>query len=63
MKNANKTIEKGKLISNKIIIIEIFIFVEEGMLRMFYYEKKKILLQFYSEGKITANIDTVFKKK
>ena len=58
-----RTIEKGKLLSEQNHYNRNIYFVEEGMLRMFYYENgKDITSNFYSEGKITANIDTIFKK-
>ena len=59
-----RTIEKGKLLSEQNHYNRNIYFVEEGMLRMFYYENgKDITTNFYSEGKITANIDTLFKKE
>ena len=59
-----QTIEKGKLLSEQNHYNRNIYFVEEGMLRMFYYENgKDITTNFYSEGKITANIDTLFKNQ
>lgn len=59
-----RTIEKGKLLSEQNHYNRNIYFVEEGMLRMFYYENgKDITTNFYSEGKITANIDTLFKNQ
>lgn len=59
-----RTIEKGKLLSEQNHYNRNIYFVEEGMLRMFYYENgKDITSNFYSEGKITANIDTIFKNE
>ena len=59
-----QTIEKGKLLSEQNHYNRNIYFVEEGMLRMFYYENgKDITSNFYSEGKITANIDTIFKNE
>lgn len=57
-----KIFEKGELISKQNQYNHTVFFVEEGLLRMFYYENgKDITTNFYSEGKITANIDTLFK--
>lgn len=56
--------EKGKLLSQQNQYNRNIYFVEEGLLRMFYYENgKDITTNFYSEGKITANMDTLFKGK
>ena len=58
------TFDKGKLISEQNHYNRNIYFVEEGMLRTFYYENgKDITTNFYSEGKITANIDTLFKNQ
>ena len=58
------TFEKGKLISEQNHYNRNIYFVEEGMLRTFYYENgKDITSNFYSEGKVTANIDTLFKNE
>lgn len=57
-----KVFEKGELLSKQNQYNHTVFFVEEGLLRMFYYENgKDITTNFYSEGKITANIDTLFK--
>jgi CRP-like cAMP-binding protein len=49
----NKTFEKGKLLSEQNHYNRNIYFVEEGMLRMFYYENgKDITTNFYSEGKL-----------
>ena len=59
-----RTIDKGKLLSEQNHYNRNIFFVEEGMLRMFYYENgKDITSNFYSEGKVTANIDTLFKNE
>ena len=59
-----KIYQKGELLSKQSQYNNTVFFVEEGLLRMFYYENgKDITTNFYSEGKITANIDTLFKKE
>lgn len=59
-----KIFEKGELLSKQNQYNHTIFFVEEGLLRMFYYENgKDITTNFYSEGKITANIDTLFKNE
>ena len=59
-----RTIEKGKLLSEQNHYNRNIYFVEEGMLRMFYYEKgKDITSNFYSEGKIADNINALFKNQ
>ena len=58
-----KIYQKGELLSKQSQYNNTVFFVEEGLLRMFYYENgKDITSNFYSEGKITDNIDTIFKK-
>ena len=60
----NYTFEKGKLISEQNHYNRNIYCGEEGMLRTFYYENgKDITSNFYSEGKVTANIDTLFKNE
>lgn len=59
-----QTFEKGKLLSQQNQFNRNIFFVDEGLLRMFYIENgKDITSNFYSEGKITANIDTIFKNQ
>ena len=59
-----KIYQKGELLSKQSQYNNTVFFVEEGLLRMFYYENgKDITTNFYSEGKITANIDTLFKNQ
>ena len=59
-----KIYQKGELLSKQSQYNNTVFFVEEGLLRMFYYENgKDITTNFYSEGKITANIDTIFKNE
>ena len=59
-----KIYQKGELLSKQSQYNNTLFFVEEGLLRMFYYENgKDITSNFYSEGKITANIDTIFKNE
>ena len=59
-----KVFDKGEILSKQNQYNHTVFFVEEGLLRMFYYENgKDITTNFYSEGKITANIDTLFKNQ
>lgn len=59
-----KTYAKGDLLSKQNQYNQMVFFVEKGLLRIFYYENgKDITTNFYSEGKITANIDTLFKNQ
>ena len=59
-----KVSEKGEILSKQNQYNHTVFFVDEGLLRMFYYENgKDITTNFYSEGKITANIDTLFKNQ
>jgi CRP-like cAMP-binding protein len=59
-----KVFEKGEILSKQNQYNHTVFFVDEGLLRMFYYENgKDITTNFYSEGKITANIDTLFKNQ
>lgn len=57
-------IEKNQLLSEQNYYNKKIYFVDEGMLRMYYYENgRDITTNFYSEGQITANIDTIFKNE
>lgn len=59
-----KVFHKGEILSKQNQYNHTVFFVDEGLLRMFYYENgKDITTNFYSEGKITANIDTLFKNQ
>lgn len=59
-----KVFDKGEILSKQNQYDHTVFFVDEGLLRMFYYENgKDITTNFYSEGKITANIDTLFKNQ
>ena len=59
-----KVFDKGEILSKQNQYNHTVFFVDEGLLRMFYYENgKDITTNFYSEGKITANIDTLFKNQ
>jgi CRP-like cAMP-binding protein len=59
-----KIFQKGELLSKQNQYNHTVFFVEKGLLRMFYYENgNDITTNFYSEGKITANIDTLFKNE
>lgn len=56
--------EKGKILSKQNKYNRNIYFVDEGLLRSFYKEDEKdITANFYSEGKISANIDTLFKNQ
>ncbi len=56
--------EKGKILSKQNNYNRSIYFVDEGLLRSFYQEDdKEITANFYSEGKISANIDTLFKNQ
>lgn len=56
--------EKGKILSKQNNYNRSIYFVDEGLLRSFYQEdEKEITANFYSEGKISANIDTLFKNQ
>lgn len=58
------TFDKGSLLSQQNHYNKTIFFVDQGLLRMFYYENgRDITTNFYSEGKITANIDTIFKNE
>lgn len=59
-----KVFDKGEILSKQNQYNHTVFFVDDGLLRMFYYENgKDITTNFYSEGKITANIDTLFKNQ
>ncbi|GGP00992.1 cyclic nucleotide-binding protein [Cloacibacterium rupense] len=56
--------EKGQILSKHNKYNRSIYFVDEGLLRSFYQENDKdITANFYSEGKISANIDTLFKNQ
>ena len=56
-----KIYQKGELLSKQSQYNNTVFFVEEGLLRMFYYENgKDITTNFYSEGKSFGSIDTIF---
>lgn len=56
--------EKGKVLSKQNNYNRKIYFVDEGLLRSFYQENDKdITANFYSEGKMSANIDTLFKNQ
>lgn len=57
-----KTFAKGELLSHQDSYNRNVYFMENGLARMFYFEKgKDITTNFYSEGKSFANIDTLFQ--
>ncbi len=59
-----KVFDKGEILSKQNQYNHTVFFVDDGLLRMFYYENgKDITTNFYSEDKITANIDTLFKNQ
>lgn len=52
---------KGEMLSKHRTFNRTVFFMEEGLARSFYFEKgKDITTNFFSEGKIFANIDTIF---
>lgn len=54
-------VKKGEQISRNGTYNRNVYFVEEGLMRTFYYEDgKDITTNFYTEGKLIANIDTLF---
>ena len=59
-----KTYLKGELLSRQNQFNNAVFFVEKGLLRTFYFENgKDITTNFYSEGKIAANINALFKNQ
>ncbi|AEW84863.1 Crp/Fnr family transcriptional regulator [Flavobacterium columnare NBRC 100251 = ATCC 23463] len=59
-----RSFKKGDILSQHNQFNHTVFFVNEGLLRMFYFENgKDITTNFYAEGKITANIDTLFENK
>lgn len=57
-------VKKGTLISTHDTMNRNVYFVEKGLVRSFYYEGgKEITTNFYSEGKLFANIDTLFDEQ
>ena len=61
---SRKTYSKGELLSRQDQFNNTVFFVEKGLLRTFYYENgKDITTNFYSEGKIAANINALFKNQ
>ncbi len=57
-------VKKGELISTHDSLNRNVYFVEKGLVRSFYYEGgKDITTNFYSEGRLFANIDTLFDEK
>lgn len=57
-----RTFQKNEIISTQDQYNRNVYFVDEGLARMFYYENgKDITTNFFTEGKIFANIDTIFK--
>jgi len=58
----NTEVKKGEIISKSGSYNRNIYFVEEGLLRSFYFEKEKeITTNFYTEGKLAANIDVLFQ--
>ncbi len=57
-------VKKGDFISHSGSYNRNVYFVEKGLMRSFYYENgKDITTNFYTEGKLVANIDTLFKNR
>ena len=56
-----KTFAKGELLSHQNTYNRNVYYMENGLARMFYYEKgKDITTNFYSEGKAFGSVDTIF---
>ena len=56
-----KTVAKGAMLSHQNTYNRNVYFMEEGLARMFYYEKgRDITTNFYSEGKAFGSVDTIF---
>ena len=56
-----KTFPKGEVLSHQNTYNRNVYFMEEGLARMFYYEKgKDITTNFYSEAKAFGSVDTIF---
>lgn len=56
-----KKYAKGKVLVRQDELNRKVFFMEKGLARMFYYENgKDITTNFYTEGKIFANFDTIF---
>lgn len=59
-----KEYEKGSFISKQDQYHRKVYFLEKGLVRSFYYEDgKDITTNFYQEGRLFANIDTLFKNQ
>lgn len=57
-----RTFQKNETISTQDQLNRNVYFVDEGLARTFYYENgKDITTNFFTEGKIFANIDTIFQ--
>lgn len=57
-----RTFQKNETISTQDLLNRNVYFVDEGLARTFYYENgKDITTNFFTEGKIFANIDTIFQ--
>lgn len=57
-----KTFKRGELISEQDQYNRNVYFIEEGLVRSFYYDDgKEITTKFYLEGHLMANMDTLFK--
>lgn len=57
-------VKKGEMISTHDSLNRNVYFVEKGLVRSFYYEGgKDITTNFYSEGRLFANIDTLFDER
>lgn len=57
-------VRKNEIISTQGSFNRNVYFVEKGLIRSFYIEKgKEITTNFYTEGKLAANTDTLFNQK
>ena len=58
-----KTFPKGEMLSRQDTYNRNVYFMEDGLARMFYYEKgKDITTNFYLEGKAFGSVDSIFSK-
>lgn len=58
-----ETFAKGEMLSHQSTYNQNVYFMEDGLARMFYYEKgKDITTNFYSEGKAFGSVDAIFSK-
>lgn len=59
-----KTYSKGEILTHQNSYSQKVFFMEKGLARVFYYENgKDITTNFYPEGRVFGNIDTIFTQK